>query len=88
MSKITIKFDQKKFADEVTVGELIAMQRNDVAAIRDVLARFVVVDGQYLPQAEGVKLLDALTITQLIEAAGSFLGNAENTASPPENAPA
>lgn len=86
---ITIKVDQARLGDLVTVDEFIGMQDGDFKAIINVVSRFVIgTDGQYLEPAEGRKVVGALSMNQLKEATAAFIDGAGKAAVPPVNAQA
>lgn len=81
---ITIKVDQARLGELVTVDEFIGMQDGDFKTIINVVSRFVIgEDGKYLEPIEGRKMVGALSMNQLKEATTAFVDGAGKAAVPP-----
>lgn len=73
-AKVTVKFERERILDYVSVDEFIALQSNDLKAVKDVCGKFVVgEDGEYLPAEEGILLLGKASLRSLQEIGTQFV---------------
>lgn len=85
MDEIKLKF--KLDPDRITLGQLIGMQDGDLKAMRDTLAASLVNgDGAYTEYGEAQRVINALKLSQVQEAAQEFVRQVRDTAVPPQSA--
>jgi hypothetical protein len=80
--EITLRVEEGRLFDLVTVNEMIGMNNGDFQTIRDVLARFVVEDGAYVSYERGLEVVGEMTIRQLMDASSDFVGASEDVTVP------
>ena len=61
MTEYAFTIDPERF----TLDDMIAMEERSYKGTRDLLAKFLTVGGQAVPEAEARRMLGALTIPQL-----------------------
>jgi hypothetical protein len=82
--EIQLKVDQDRIAKLVTVDEYLALLDGDVRTMISVLSLFVIGDdGNYLDKSEGRKVIGKLTLEEMKNATGAFIGKAEDATVPP-----
>lgn len=84
--QIKLRFDAQRMLDEVDLDTFIGAQEKQVRAMRNLLAVFVVDEtGQYVPEAEGRKLVGKLKLGQLSQLTGQIGEAGEKAIVPPKN---
>jgi hypothetical protein len=67
---------------QVKVGELVRYMQGDLMATRSMLSQFVLNGNGYLPQEEGEKFVDMLTVEELYSTAAKLFRGMEEEAVP------
>lgn len=86
MADYTIKIDQERMYNEVTVDQFIALMENNLIAIVEVLSICLwdKASNAYYPPEKARELVGKLKIKKLMELAGVVRENIEDSAIPKE----
>jgi hypothetical protein len=83
---MNIVVKQDRLEKMVTVGELLDLQSGSMAAIVNIMSKFVLNNsGAYLSEAEGLERIKSLTLEEMKAVSGDFSKKLTEAAVPPMN---